>query len=161
MKILTSHFIQYRASKVNLQIPEKIVEHVQNSFKSVRSVQLFPVQFKIITWRLNFVAIGQFQWQHIMVVYYFRNNSLSISSISCNVYCTTDSFPLQKYIQVIIHALKDRNSKAVEIFILLECGDPPPKFVFQRSLLISPKKRLPLMHVSHPSTLTPNFPRQG
>ena len=123
MKILTSHFIQYRASKVNLQIPEKIVEHVQNSFKSVRSVQLFPVQFKIITWRLNFVAIGQFQWQHIMVVYYFRNNSLSISSTSHIVYCSTDSFPLQKYIQVIIHALKDRNSKAVEIFILLECGD--------------------------------------
>ena len=123
MKILTSHFIQYRASKVNLQIPEKIVEHVQNSFKSVRSVQLFPVRFKIITWRLNFVAIGQFQWQHIMVVYYFRNNSLSISSTSHIVYCSTDSFPLQKYIQVIIHALKDRNSKAVEIFILLECGD--------------------------------------
>lgn len=96
-----------------------------------------------------------------MVVYYFRNNSLSISSTSHIVYCSTDSFPLQKYIQVIIHALKDRNSKAVEIFILLECGDPPPKFAFQRSLLISPKKRLPLMHVSHPSTLTPKFPRQG
>ena len=58
-----------------------------------------------------------------MVVYYFRNNSLSISSISHIVYRSTDSFPLQKYIEVIIHALKDRNSKAVEIFILLECGD--------------------------------------